>query len=245
MNTLATIKQENGEKYLILKKKYFPEFYSSPYASADNAYNSSLPDQNYNSVVLDPPPPPPSSAAYPSYLSPHGNGGGGGNSSPSLLDEVMAGFVPPSRTLARQLPSLPTHYASSSPPPVSLPPPPAAAWAPQPVGLPVPSGPSSYSQPQYQYARRSPSYPSDLGLPQPPPSLSAAASASGPVYCIRIGSVRFRFFNKVRIRILVKSRQKSHFFIFLLGIGTRLVSKYGVPGTGSGIPVPFYSKIRQ
>ncbi len=184
MNTLATIKQENGEKYLILKKKYFPEFYSSPYASADNAYNSSLPDQNYNSVVLDPPPPPPSSAAYPSYLSPHGNGGGGGNSSPSLLDEVMAGFVPPSRTLARQLPSLPTHYASSSPPPVSLPPPPAAAWAPQPVGLPVPSGPSSYSQPQYQYARRSPSYPSDLGLPQPPPSLSAAASASGPVLCI-------------------------------------------------------------
>jgi hypothetical protein len=192
VNTLATIKQENGEKYLILKKKYFPEFYSSPYASADNAYNSSLPDQNYNSVVLDPPPP--SSAAYPSYLSPHGNGGGGGNSSPSLLDEVMAGFVPPSRTLARQLPSLPTHYASSSPPPVSLPPPPAAAaWAPQPVGLPVPSGPPSYSQPQYQYAGRSPSYPSDLGLPQPPPSLSAAASASGPVLCIRIGSFRIGY----------------------------------------------------
>jgi hypothetical protein len=185
VNTLATIKQENGEKYLILKKKYFPEFYSSPYSSsADNAYNSSLPDQNYNSVVLDPPPPPPSSAAYPSYLSPHGNGGGG-NNSPSLLDEVMAGFVPPSRTLARQLPSLPTHYASSSPPPVSLPPPPAAAWAPQPVGLPVPSGPPSYSQPQYQYAGRSPSYHSDLGLPQPPPSLAAAASASGPVLCIR------------------------------------------------------------
>ena len=28
MNTLATIKQEDGEKYLVLKRKYFPEYYA-------------------------------------------------------------------------------------------------------------------------------------------------------------------------------------------------------------------------
>ena len=193
VNTLATIKQENGEKYLILKKKYFPEFYSSPYSTDNNnsgapssltAYHQShLPDYNYNPL-----PEPQSSyvasnqLAAPAYAAPPyryapGGGGGNGGGSPSLLDEVMAGFVPPSRTLARQLPSLPTHYAGSdSPPPPPLPS--SSSWS-QPVGLPVGgmSPPSSslhsmsISHGQY-YPPPPPraTHPADLGLPLPPPA---------------------------------------------------------------------------
>ena len=40
MNTLATIRQENGEKYLVLKRKYYPQFdddeTSIPQSSAIN-----------------------------------------------------------------------------------------------------------------------------------------------------------------------------------------------------------------
>jgi hypothetical protein len=184
VNTLATIKQENGEKYLILKKKYYPEFYSSPYTDnnsggqyhSQNAHQS-LPDHNYN-------PQPDPQLRYPSssqsggaYLAASHRPGGtsnGGASSPSLLDEVMAGFVPPSRTMGRQLPTLPTHYAGSDSPP-----PPAAAdngtaW-PQPIGLPAAPGhaSSSHGLPAHSgqyYTARPPVHPADLGLPLPPPS---------------------------------------------------------------------------
>jgi hypothetical protein len=189
VNTLATIKQENGEKYLILKKKYYPEFYSSPYTDNNSGQYSqtalpSLPDHNCN--------PDPQSrysssqsgaylAAAPSYRSGVGSSTGTskcGSSSPSLLDEVMAGFVPPSRTMGRQLPTLPTHYAGSESPPTDN----NGGW-PQPLGLPPPGGPGhasphgpiSYSAPsagQYYSSRPPPPtvHPADLGLPLPPPS---------------------------------------------------------------------------
>ncbi len=57
VNTLATIKQENGEKYLMLKKRYYP---------------------NFDDEQEDPKGP--------------GSGYAAKSSSPSLLDEVMAGY---------------------------------------------------------------------------------------------------------------------------------------------------------
>ena len=97
MNTLATIKQEHGEKYLVLKKKFYPEYYqNSPKPHFQEFYTNN-----------------PETLCSPDY----GRGGGGEygrgagegvsrlEGSPSLLDEVMAGFNPPSRTLARSQPS--------------------------------------------------------------------------------------------------------------------------------------------
>merc|ERR1719233_2149102 len=59
VNTLATIKQENGEKFLILKKKFYPEYYSSSSGYVDaitpsgysnpSQYDSYSTDNNYNS----------------------------------------------------------------------------------------------------------------------------------------------------------------------------------------------------
>ena len=98
MNTLATIKQEHGEKYLVLKKKFYPEYYQNSPKPHFQEFYTNNPETLYS----------------PDY----GRGGGGGEygrgagegvsrleGSPSLLDEVMAGFNPPSRTLARSQPS--------------------------------------------------------------------------------------------------------------------------------------------
>ena len=151
VNTLASIKQENGEKYLILKKKFYPEYYSNNcggYTSSASTgpihYDSYNSDSNYNSSDFPnsnsnyPVPRKPSSNYYdpganvqPNYHhqnsyeppQPHlvnsysrqnsySSGLGpasvsNGNNSPSLLDEVMAGWAPPSRSSGRQLPSVP------------------------------------------------------------------------------------------------------------------------------------------
>ena len=151
VNTLATIKQENGEKYLILKKKFYPEYYSNlaaaPYDSysSDTNYNSaefSNNNSHYNSNSRKPSSyyePPPSSYPRPAQYEPqvtnysrqpsysaglglvNGNPGPAlapGNGSPSLLDEVMAGWssvAAPGRGGARQLPSLPPHHSLGLP----------------------------------------------------------------------------------------------------------------------------------
>ena len=128
VNTLATIKQDNGEKYLLLKKKFYPEYYANNYPPP-TSYDSYNADSNYNSAEFannnsNYPVRKPSSSSYqdtqphvphvPSYsrqnsghsLQPLSNG----NSSPSLLDEVMAGWAPVARSVSsvsRQLPSIP------------------------------------------------------------------------------------------------------------------------------------------
>ena len=127
VNTLATIKQENGEKYLLLKKKFYPEYYANNYPppAPYDSYNS---DSNYNSAEFannngnyparksssssyqDPQPHVPHGPSYTRQssglsLQPLANG----NTSPSLLDEVMAGWAPVSRSVSlasRQLPSI-------------------------------------------------------------------------------------------------------------------------------------------
>jgi len=189
VNTLATIKQENGEKFLILKKKFYPEYYSSSSGyvdaitpagysnpsqydsystgySTDNNYNSSsYTSDNYTSSYsnnrkqtssyYEPSVNSFSSYEYsqpgfdhhtnyntshpnPSYTPSLTNGNGGSRGSPSLLDEVMAGFSPPSRTMGRQLPPLPStqpnpHQSINS------------------LGLPLPtSGPNSLGLPTRQ-----------------------------------------------------------------------------------------------
>eukprot|EP00092_Neocalanus_flemingeri_P004551 GFUD01004901.1.p1 GENE.GFUD01004901.1~~GFUD01004901.1.p1 ORF type:complete len:915 (-),score=199.65 GFUD01004901.1:565-3309(-) len=167
VNTLATIKQENGEKFLILKKKFYPEYYNCGYVEAitptgysapsqydsystgystDNNYNSTsyttsdnysssysanrkqpssfyepppinnyhqnayeAPPSNYKQPVYDPPKNNYSAPPVSSYTPSLTNGNGGSRGSPSLLDEVMAGFSPPSRTMGRQLPAIPTN----------------------------------------------------------------------------------------------------------------------------------------
>ena len=151
VNTLATIKQENGEKYLLLKKKFYPEYI----ANNCNTFDSYSSDNNFNSADIqniNPNYPPTNSSSrkassnyhdpyqqqslgyhqQPSSYDPPGVGSysrqssyssglgpsslttssshlapssaTNGNNSPSLLDEVMAGWAPPSR---RQLPSVP------------------------------------------------------------------------------------------------------------------------------------------
>ena len=63
VNTLATIKQENGEKFLLLKKKFYPEYYNCGYVDAVTPSGYSAPgqyesysapgystDSNYNSA---------------------------------------------------------------------------------------------------------------------------------------------------------------------------------------------------
>ena len=184
VNTLATIKQENGEKFLILKKKFYPEYYSSSSGyvdaitptgysnpsqydsystgySTDNNYNSSYPSSdNYSSSsystnrkqpssYYEPPVNNYSGYEYnqhtnynshpaPSYQQSLSNGNAGSRGSPSLLDEVMAGFSPPSRTMGRQLPPLPS---SQSNPHQSI----------NSLGLPLPtSGPNSLGLPTRQ-----------------------------------------------------------------------------------------------
>ena len=42
VNNLATIKQENGEKYLVLKKKYFPEFQHQEFYTNNPDHRPSL-----------------------------------------------------------------------------------------------------------------------------------------------------------------------------------------------------------
>jgi len=158
VNTLATINQENGEKFLILKKKFYPEYYKSGYVEAitptgysnpsqfdaypsgyqstDSNFNSACYGDNYSSSKKQHPSSLSQSNNYhqqqnvhfsqskfmpqyesPSYINPSAqnhtppiiNGNGSSRGSPSLLDEVMAGFSPPSRTMGRQLPAIPNH----------------------------------------------------------------------------------------------------------------------------------------
>jgi len=184
VNTLATIKQENNEKYLILKKRFYPEYYKSSYADAitpsgysnphqfdsfsggystDNNYNSAnYPSENFNNGYqasrkqsYDPPVnvnnfhqntynfnqnghPNNYSQQPQSYHNSMSNGNGGSRGSPSLLEEVMAGFSPPSRTMARQLPPVPPSQSAHSQSINSL-------------GLPLPpSGPNSIGLPTRQ-----------------------------------------------------------------------------------------------
>ena len=109
VNTMATIKQENGEKYFLLKKKFYTEYFTNNY----------------------PPPPPrptvialcpsrtqlqaselrsPALASSLWYLV-------NGNTSHSLLDEVTAGWAPVSRSVSsasRQLPSIPAQPQPAS-----------------------------------------------------------------------------------------------------------------------------------
>jgi len=113
VNTLATIRQENGEKFLILKKKFYPEYYAgtsyldtvtpSGYAGPgfqDSPNMPGLPGEgtNYGEVQTTRRREP--SSFYPEPPLPN-------RASPSMLDEVMAGFAPPSRSMSRQLPALP------------------------------------------------------------------------------------------------------------------------------------------
>jgi len=202
VNTLATIKQENGEKFLLLKKKFYPEYYNCGYVDAITPTGYSNPNQydsystgystdsNYNSnsyssdtysssyssnrkqpsSFYEPPPPtnsyhqntyeaPPSNYKQPVYEPPHissytssiSNGNGGSRGSPSLLDEVMAGFSPPSRTMGRQLPSIPTGNATpqQSINSLGLPIP---SSAPNSLGL--PSRQESHVAPQSHYQRQ-------------------------------------------------------------------------------------------
>jgi len=83
VNTLATIRQENGEKYLVLKRKYYPQFDDEP---------PSIPAIN-NLRALD------------------NNSGlniSSTSNSSSLLDEVMASYTPMSKQQSkRQLPPTP------------------------------------------------------------------------------------------------------------------------------------------
>ncbi|XP_059078905.1 ankyrin repeat domain-containing protein SOWAHA-like [Tigriopus californicus] len=112
VNTLATIKQEQGEKYLVLKRKFYPHF------------------EDDEDLPPAPPPPPPLSQP-PRQVS----------ESPSLLDEVMAGY----QTMSSQNV---THYAN--PTRRVLPPTPSSASA-------LPYRPPPLVPP-----------PSDYGLPTPP-----------------------------------------------------------------------------
>ena len=125
VNTLATIKQENGEKYLILKKKFYPEYNSSCGYSSSGQYESyPVTSHAYRHTSYDPPQPSGSNfSRQNSYssapLSSHPGAGPAllnGHNSPSLLDEVMAGWAPPSRSMAapgRQLPVIPQQNINS------------------------------------------------------------------------------------------------------------------------------------
>ena len=99
MNTLATIKQEHGEKYLVLKKKFYPEYYQNSSKSQFQEFYTNNPETLYS----------PDYGRGGGREGEYGRGAGEGVSrlegSPSLLDEVMAGFNPPSLTLARSQPS--------------------------------------------------------------------------------------------------------------------------------------------
>merc|ERR1719513_453023 len=134
--------------------------YSTGY-STDNNYNSSYPSSdNYSSSsystnrkqpssYYEPPVNNYSGYEYnqhtnynshpaPSYQQSLSNGNAGSRGSPSLPDEVMAGFSPPSRTMGRQLPPLPS---SQSNPHQSI----------NSLGLPLPtSGPNSLGLPTRQ-----------------------------------------------------------------------------------------------
>merc|ERR1719233_1591474 len=106
VNTLATIKQENGEKFLILKKKFYPEYYSSSsgyvdaitpsgysnpsqYDSYSTGYST---DNNYNSSSY------PSSDNY---------------SNPSQYDSYSTGYSTDNNYNSSSYPSS-DNYSSSS-----------------------------------------------------------------------------------------------------------------------------------
>lgn len=100
VNRLATMKQEDGEKYLMLKKRYYPNFEDDEGAVVQPQMPRRPPDQ---------PPPPPSRSQPPppvtSQPPPR-------SSSPSLLDEIMANYQPLAATMSghhqrRQLPPTP------------------------------------------------------------------------------------------------------------------------------------------
>jgi len=142
VNTLATIKQENGEKYLILKKKFYPDY-------IDNRGGYQKPPSAYR----DPPAVPQNYNDPPGYQQQRSQPGYNNSSSPSLLDEVMAGFAPiatPTRSTGRQLPPIP----QQQPP------------------LHHQSQPTYHqSQPLHQPSQHTlglPTGPHSLGLPQPP-----------------------------------------------------------------------------
>ena len=93
VNNLASIKQVDGEKYLVLKKKYFPEYQPAE-------YNKPPPANQFKEFYTN----------NPDHLQP-GYNAGGRAASPSLMDEVMAGFSTVSRSY-HQPTSLQTNKAA-------------------------------------------------------------------------------------------------------------------------------------
>lgn len=155
VNTLATIKQEHGEKYLVLKKKFYPHFED---------------DED-----LPPAPPPPPPLSQPPSLP---------SSSPSLLDEVMAGYqTMSSQNVAtyanptrRVLPPTPSSSALPFRPPPLVPPPSDYGLpTPSDLGLPIAGhGQSHYYNPQSQRSSYASSSSGGLG-----PSRSSYAALNG------------------------------------------------------------------
>lgn len=90
VNTLATIRQEKGEKYLVLKRKYYPRFDDDeePRTAHPSAVNDIRAFDNNTAFNKS-----------------------GTSNSPSLLDEVMASYTPISKHHSkRQLPIAPTGH---------------------------------------------------------------------------------------------------------------------------------------
>ena len=172
VNTLATIKQENGEKYLMLKKRFYPNFDEPPRQGNDNGSSPSLLDEVMSGFqpmhaqqqrrVLPPTPqyrggappsdlglptaqPPSQYSSYtPSTPQPYGSSNAKRSSYTSLPPQQgePAGRIPP----------------PYRPPPYRPAPPPARALPPQPgdLGLPTAAHPSNYGLPPKR---------DDLGLP--------------------------------------------------------------------------------
>jgi len=184
VNTLATIRQENGEKFLILKKKFYPEYYQGTsyldtvtpagYTPHHEAQTNGLAGEPAGQHPGEPASQHPEArrpGALPSSFYPEPQASARG--SPSMLDEVMAGFAPPSRSLGRQLPALP------GAPPFPTP----SYTAPSPSYAPTPSYTSqnSYSQlPVQPFSQPpAPSYTQPpASYPQPPSSYSSQSSLS-------------------------------------------------------------------
>ena len=106
VNTLATIKQENGEKYLMLKKRFYPNFDDDPGPpppQSHQGYSHSQPPQHHHHH----PPQQQQKVRSPSSMP---------SSEPSLLDEVMAGYQ--SLSYGQQ----PPQSQHSRPPPQHQPP---------------------------------------------------------------------------------------------------------------------------
>ena len=146
VNTLSTIKIENGIKFLVLKKRFYPSFAIEP-----TPQNMAAPPMMMASSTH------------------HGLGiQSGAGSSPSLLDEVMSTYQTQYHRPSRQLPQLPPSNSHHPPPSVI---PPSYRQPPQPPPSyrqpPPPPPPTAAVQPHYVPPDLGLPLPSDYGLPTP------------------------------------------------------------------------------